>query len=100
MKMKRAARLLILIALIGIGCHNMLTKECAGADDLCGWHKVSAGNRLIPVFKIDGVYYTVMSRGGFEISLEESPNGLEWPATPRSSMVSTEVGFDEESNEI
>ncbi|MHC4404092.1 MAG: hypothetical protein ACYTG0_30930, partial [Planctomycetota bacterium] len=98
--MKRATGLLILIALIIIGCHNTLTKQCAGADDLCGWYKVSAGNRLIPVFKIDGTYCTVMSRGGFEIPLVECPNGLEWPATPPSSMAGTKIGFNEESNEI
>jgi hypothetical protein len=99
MKVKRAARLLIVIVLVGLGRHDALTTECAGADDLCGWYKVSTGNRLIPVFKIDGTYYTIGILG-FEVALTECPDGLEWPRTPPTSMVGTKIGFDAESNEI
>ena len=99
--MKRAATSLILIALTLIGAGNALSEQSAGAGDrLCGWYKLTTGNRLIPVFKIEGTYYTVMSRGGFEIPLKKCPDGLEWPRTPPSSMVGTKIGFDEESNEI
>jgi len=97
--MRRAATSLILIALTLIGSGNALSEQSAGArDHLCGWYKLTAGNRLIPVFKIDGTYYTVMSRGGIEIPLKECPDGLEWPRTPPSSMAGTKIGFNEGSN--
>lgn len=99
--MRRATSSLILIALTLIGSDNVLSHESVGARDrLCGWYKLSQGNRLIPIFKIDGTFYTVMSRGGFETPLQECPDGLAWPSTPPSSMVGTKIGFNEESKDI
>ena len=99
--MRRSATSLILIALTLIGSGNALSEQSAGArDNLCGLYKVSEGNRLIPVFKIDGTYYSVLSRGGFEIALEECPEGLEVSRTPPSGVVGTKIGFSQESNEI
>jgi len=92
---------LILIALTLVGSGTALSDESADARDrLCGWYKLTKGNRLIPVFKIDGTFYTVMSRGGFETPLQECPDGLEWPCKPPSSMVGTKIGFNEESKDI
>ena len=51
---------------------------------------------MIPVFKTDGIYYSVCL--GFEIPLKECPEGLEWGVTP-SSMVGTTIAFDEASND-
>lgn len=100
--MRRRARVsLMLIALPLIAPDSALTGEFAGARDrLCGWYKLTTDNRLIPVFKIEATYYTVISRGGFEVPLKECSDGLEWPSTLPSSMVGTRIGFDEESKAV
>ena len=99
--MRRVGISLTLIALTLIASDNALSEESAGAPDrLCGWYKLTTDNRLIPVFKIEETYYTVMSRGGFEVPLKECSDGLEWPPTLPFSMVGTRIGFDEESKEI
>ena len=104
--MKGAATLLIMIALGVSGC-GPLTEPSVGARDyLLGWYKlpnrhyrtrkvIPGGGTLIPVFKNDGIYYSVCR--GFEVPLKECPEGLEWAFTP-SSMVGTKIGFDEASN--
>ena len=68
--MRRAGISLILIAVTLIASDNALSEQSAGAPDrLCGWYKLTTDNRLIPVFKIEGTYYTVMSRGVSAIQL-------------------------------
>lgn len=105
--MKIVATLLILIAISVSACHTLTEPSADERDYLVGWYKLPARDResrevipgpdtLIPVFKIDGAYYSVCL--GFEIPLKECPEGLEWALTP-SSMVGTMIGFDDASNE-
>lgn len=63
-------------------------------DHLVGWYKL--GDTLIPVFKIDGTYYSACR--GFEFPLKECPEGLELAITP-SSMADTKIGFAVASKE-
>jgi hypothetical protein len=96
--MKRAATLLLLIALAVVGYRNTLAEQSARTrDHLIGWYKL-ADRTLIPVFKVDRTYYSVM-HPGIEIPLKECPEGLEWAPTP-SSMVGTKIVSNEESNEV
>jgi hypothetical protein len=67
--------------------------QAIGRNHFVGWYKL--GDTVIPVFKLDGTYYSVCR--GFEVPLKESPEGLEWALTP-SSMEGTTIGFDETSN--
>lgn len=99
--MERAGIWLTLIALTLIASDDAQSEQSAGDPDrLAGWYELTTDNRLIPVFKIEGTYYTVMSRGGFEVPLKECSDGLQWPSTLPSSMVGTKIGFDEESKQI
>lgn len=72
-------------------------------DHFIGWfalpgrqhrsHRVIPGrDTLIPVFKRDGIYYSVCK--GIEVPLKECPGGLEWGLEP-SSMVGTKFTYDE-----
>ena len=105
--MKRAAILLILIALGVSGCGTLTEQSARTHDHLVGWYKLPARHyktreimpepgTLIPVFKIDEAYYSVCR--GYEIPLRECPEGLAWAFLP-SSMKGTKIGLDERSKE-
>ena len=65
------------------------------SDNVVGWFEMTGRDRIIPVFKVDGTYYSVCL--GVEVPFKESPEGLEW-AFAASNMVGTTIGFDEASN--
>ncbi len=75
----------------------------SGRDVMIGWYKlldtrregVRYRNALIPIFKIEGAYYTVCR--GTEAPLKECPDGLEW-ALKESSLVGTTIRYDNSSN--
>jgi hypothetical protein len=67
------------------------TSPADSRDDLIGWYAVTGKDRLIPVFKRHGTYYSVCR--GFETPLKPSPAGLEWAFEP-SSMKGTTIGRD------
>jgi len=96
--MKRATTFLVLICLTVVGHRNTLAQRSEFArDHLLGWYKL-ADRTLIPVFKIDRTYYSVI-HPGIEIPFKECAEGLEWAHVP-SSMVGTKIGFNKESNEV
>ena len=96
----------ILLASLILGLATGCAEVAGNRDHLVGWFNLPQrhyGTRevlpgpgtLIPVFKIDGAYYSVAR--GFEVPLNECPGGLEWgPAD--SSMKGTMIGVDEASN--
>jgi hypothetical protein len=75
----------------------------SGRDVMIGWYKLldtrrggaRYRNALIPIFKIEGTYYTVCL--GTEAPLKECPDGLEW-ALKESSLVGTMIRYDSSSN--
>jgi len=98
---------LMIPGLILAGCTPSGSQSQNGpCDHLIGWYElpnhpgnnqeIIPGSRtLIPVFKIDGTYYSVCR--GIETPLKECPEGLEWALAP-SSMVGTQIGFNKASN--
>jgi hypothetical protein len=94
--------MLLVFALYLSGCHVLgSTARPNSRDNLVGWFKLTADgrfigqDRIIPVFKLGGTYYSVCR--GFEVPLKECPEGLEWALAP-SDMAGTKIGFDDESN--
>jgi hypothetical protein len=90
----RASRLgaVAALAVVLVGCVSPQEPSPAGSrDHLLGWFKRTGDETLIPVFKRDGIYYSVCR--GFEVPLRECPEGLEWAVTP-SSMTGTKIGWD------
>ena len=85
-------------ALVGLGmaiagCASLTLRSQAGPrDSLLGWFKITGGDRIIPVFKVNGIYYSVASRGA-EVPLKECPEGLECAVA-----AGTKIAFDETSN--
>jgi len=78
------------------GCVSLTARSQSGRrDGLVGWFKLQGGDRIIPVFKTEGTFYSVC-RGG-EVPFKECPEGLEWALTP-SSMAGTKIVFDEASS--
>jgi len=75
----------------------------SGRDVMIGWYKlldtrregVRYRNALIPIFKIEGTYYTVCL--GTEAPLKECPDGLEW-GLKESSLAGTTIRYDNSSN--
>lgn len=103
-----AVRIAVVVSLatVMVGCVKPPERSHASKrDHLLGWFKlptrnekkqvISGHDTLIPVFEMDGTYYSVCR--GFEIPLKESHEGFEWALTP-SSMAGTKIGFDEASN--
>jgi len=96
--MKRKATFLLPIALVVVAYGNTMAGQPTGArDHLLGWYKL-ADRALIPIFKIERTYYTVV-HPGIEIPLKECPEGLQWALAP-SSMVGTKIGSHGESNDV
>jgi hypothetical protein len=102
-----AVRIAVVVSLatVMVGCVKPPERSHASKrDHLLGWFKlpgrnekkqvVSGHDTLIPVFKRDGIYYSVCR--GFEIPFRECPEGLEWALTP-FNMVGTKIGWDAES---
>jgi hypothetical protein len=58
------------------------------ADPFVGWYLLGE-DRLIPVLKRDGTYYSVCR--GFEVPFKKCAEGLEW-AVAGSSMMGTKIG--------
>jgi len=97
------------VLLAGTGCRTGGTAVPAPGprDDLIGWYQlpnrhyrtreiVPGPGTLIPMFKHDGVYYSVCR--GMEIPFTVCPNGLEWGLLP-SSMKGTTIGLDAATQE-
>ncbi len=82
----------VLMLLLLSGCAKPGTRLQAGPRDyLVGCYMVTTQDRIIPVFKQGGTYYSVCR--GFEVPLKECAEGLEWAITP-SSMTGTKIGWD------
>lgn len=73
------------------GCAQPSKEPAGHRDHLVGWYKVVKKDTIIPVFKRNGIYYSVCR--GAEVPLKECAEGLEWALTP-SSMVGTKIGWD------
>lgn len=63
-------------------------------DSLAGWYQMTDSDTIIPVFKRDGIWYSVCR--GFETPFRETPKGLEWDVEP-SSMKGTTISFNEKT---
>jgi hypothetical protein len=99
-----AVRIAVVVSLttVMVGCVKPPERSHASKRDrLLGWFKlpgrnekkevISGHDTLIPVFKRDGIYYSVCR--GFEIPFKECPEGLEWALTP-FNIVGTKIGWD------
>jgi len=65
--------------------------KCVDPDKLVGWYKITGRDRVVPVLKFDGDYYSV-SWPGIELPLNECPEGLE------CSTLDTTIGFNKTAN--
>lgn len=84
--------LLGLLTLVGAGCRSAERETQRDArDNLLGWFQCVAGDRVVPVFKREGNYYSVCH--GFEVPLTECADGLTWALQP-SSMTGTTIGWN------
>lgn len=82
----------VVLVIVLSGCLKPGAGSQAGTrDHLVGWYKVTKWDTIIPVFKQDGIYYSVCR--GFEIPFKEGPDGLEWTLAP-SGMDSIKIGWD------
>ena len=78
------------------GCSTPTSQPQAGPrDHLIGWYElpnhpgnsqeiIPGSGTLIPIFKIDGTYYSVCR--GIETPLKECPDGLEWVAEQKGFL--------------
>lgn len=85
----RATHLLLpFVVVFLVGCQKGASIQYVDPDDpLTGWFKKKSGEFIVPVFKIDGTYYSVCR--GFEVPLKQTPAGLEWGM--KSSMSGTTI---------
>jgi hypothetical protein len=105
--MKRLATGVMMAVILTCGCHTVMDRSSGNRDDLIGWYRLPnrhyrtrevlpGPGTLIPVFKRDGVYYSICR--GSEVPLKVCPEGLEWGPT-ESSMKGTKIGVDQASGQ-
>ena len=74
MNVTRGSILFVLIAIGASGCGTLSQSSPGNCDYLLGWYELEDRDVIIPVFKAEGDYYTVMR--GAEIPLKPCPEGL------------------------
>lgn len=88
----------LLLSLFLVGCQSRISTQYIDPDDAyTGWFRIQqrpsknkSPDTIIPVFKIDGTYYSVCR--GAEVPFKLTSEGLQWALEP-SSMVGTTIGF-------
>jgi hypothetical protein len=90
MTMTRTALFSVWIAIVASECSVLAERSGENRDHLLGWYRLENREVIIPVFKVEGDYYTVCR--GAEIPLKPCPEGLEWERT------GTKIIFDKESS--
>jgi len=86
-----AAGLIVVCLLLGVYATLRGDTRKGSSDDLVGWYEMERGDKVIPVFKREGNYYSVSHL--YEIPFKKCAEGLEpdWPG-----LEGTVIGFSKE----